>query len=118
MQLPKIMNSNELLFQIEKPLLYQDLINQLNKDFEITGTTIDFLKVKSPSKLFGFLEDAISELVQKDFDIFLNLLYRIDINEHQIKEIINQANENVEKQITFLILKREWQKVWLKRNYS
>jgi len=118
MNLPKILNNQELLNHIEATSLYQDLVNQLNKDFEIIGTDINFSDTKNPQDLFDFLQEVISTLLEKHFDVFLNLLYRIDIDENKIKTIINQMAENTEQQITFIILKREWQKVWFRKFYS
>jgi regulator of sigma D len=118
MNLPKVSNNTELLVQIDQTLLYEDLVNQLNKDFEIIGTAVNFSETKNPKDLFEFLQEVISELLEKHFDMFLNLLYRIDINEYQIKTIINQLADDTEQQIAFLILKREWQKVWFKKFYS
>ena len=118
MNLPKVTNNTELLVQIDQTSLYEDLVNQLNKDFEIIGTTVNFSESKNPKDLFEFLQEVISELLEKHFDVFLNLLYRIDINEYQIKTIINQIADDTEQQIAFLILKREWQKVWFKKFYS
>ena len=118
MNLPKVTNNTELLVQIDQTSLYEDLVNQLNKDFEIIGTAVNFSETENPKELFEFLQEVISELLEKHFDVFLNLLYRIDINEYQIKTIINQIADDTEQQIAFLILKREWQKVWFKKFYS
>ena len=118
MQLPKITTNTELLIQIETNSLYQDLVNQLNKDFEIIGTAVNFSETENPTDLLEFLQEVIAELLEKHFDVFLNLLYRIDINENEIKSIINEIAEDTEQQIAFLILKREWKKVWFRKFYS
>jgi len=118
MHLPKISNNTELLIQIEQTLLYEDLVNQLNKDFEVIGSAVNFSETENPQDLFEFLQEVISTLLEKHFDVFLNLLYRIDIDEHQIKTIINQIAEDTEQQIAFLILKREWKKVWFRKFYA
>ena len=118
MNLPKVTNNAALLLQIEQASLYQNLVNQLNKDFEIIGTAVDFSETTNPQDLFDFLQEVVTTLLEKHFDVFLNLLYRIDINEQQIKPIINTISDDAEQQIAFLILKREWQKVWFKKYYS
>ncbi len=118
MQLPKVTTNAELLAQIEGNSLYNDLVNQLNKDFEVIGTDVNFLATENPLDLFEFLQEVITQLLEKHFEIFLNLLYRIDINEHEIKTIIDKMETDTEQQITFIILKREWKKVWFKKNYS
>ena len=118
MNLPKITNNQELLNEIEATSLYQDLVNQLNKDFEIIGTAVNFSETENPQDLWSFLQEVIATLLEKHFDVFLNLLYRIDIDERQIKTIINQMAADTEQQIAFVILKREWKKVWFRKFYS
>ena len=118
MNLPKINSSTELLIAIDENSLYDDLVIQLNKDFEIIGTDVNFLETENPIDLFEYLQEVISQLLEKHFDVFLNLLYRIDINEDVIKDIINQMAEDTEQQIAFAVLKREWQKVWFRKHYK
>lgn len=117
MKLPQITNNTDLLIQINSSNLYTDVIHQLNKDFEVIGAAIDFSDSETPEDLFYFLQDVISTLLEKHFDLFLNLLYRVDIDETQIKTIINSMSDNTEQQIAFIILKREWLKVWFRKNY-
>ncbi len=117
MQLPKVINSDELILKINETNLYEVLIVQLNKDFIQAGIDVDFTDNSSPKELFEYLNEVISVLLRKRFDDFLNLLYRIDINENQIKSIITAMSGDTEQEITFLILKREWQKVWFRRFY-
>jgi len=45
------------------------------------------------------------------------LLYIVDVPEHQIKNIKETDLERLVPQVAFLILKREWQKVWFKSRY-
>lgn len=118
MQLPKITTNAELLVQIETNSLYENLVKQLNKDFEIIGTAVNFSETENPLDLFEFLQEVVSELLEKHFDVFLNLLYRIDINENEIKSVIDSMHEDTEQKIAFLIFKREWEKVWFRKNYS
>ncbi|NLP57700.1 hypothetical protein [Lutibacter sp. B1] len=54
------------------------------------------------------------DLITNNYDNYLNLLYRIDVSEKELSKITgNNLTETVE-QITFLILKRVYQKVWFK----
>lgn len=117
MQLPKVINTAELIIQINQSELYNDLIEQLNKDFSLAGVSFKFYNNEVPEIIFNQLKEVIVELLQKRFDDFLNILYRIDINENQIRKIIESMSGNVEEQISFIILKREWQKVWYKKYY-
>ena len=48
---------------------------------------------------------------------FLNLLYIIDVPEKHVKKLDGNDALKLAEDISFLILKREWQKVWFKNHY-
>jgi len=47
----------------------------------------------------------------------LNLLYIIDVSEEEIKKLDGTDLVKLSEEVTFLVLKREWQKVWFRANY-
>mgnify|MGYP003608609202 FL=1 len=51
------------------------------------------------------------------FAEYLNLLYIIDVSEEQIKKLDGSDVFKLSEDVTFLILKREWQKVWFRNKY-
>ena len=103
------------IFQKEenKDLLIK-LIQQLNKDFSLTGINFSFEEEISISELVFQLSIKIESLMKIDFQIYLNLLYRIDIPESKMREIDEIDTEKISQKVTSLILIREWQKVWFK----
>jgi hypothetical protein len=60
----------------------------------------------------------VYNLIQEKFTDYLNLLYIIDVSEDKVKELDGSDTLQLAEQVTFLILKREWQKVWFKSQYS
>ena len=56
----------------------------------------------------------IYKLIQYKFAEYLNLLYIIDVPEDQVKKLDGTDITQLAEQVTFLILKREWQKVWFR----
>jgi len=68
------------------------------------------------------LEQVFHKVVQSDdwkelqekFNDYLNLLYIVDVSEEKIKQLDGSDAIQLSEQVTFLILKREWQKVWFK----
>jgi len=52
------------------------------------------------------------------FTVYLNLLYVIDVPEKAFKEIAITDAVDVAEQVSFLILKRELQKVRLKSTFN
>jgi len=103
-----------LLTEVCETNLYLKLIAQLNKDFEMVGLEKVFGLNYSPNDLTKKLQEQLSELMRTDFDKYANLLYRIDILESTLKKLENLPIENLVSQVAYVILKREWQKVWFK----
>lgn len=114
----KVQNTTHLLNLAISETLYKTLICQLNKDFTLSNIEESISEAVTPSELKKQLYGIIQRVIQNEFDHFLNLLYRIDVSEHQIKKKTTQTQAAYIEEVTFLILKREWQKVWFKKNYS
>lgn len=97
--------------------LYKKLIDQLNKDFLLANIDLDFHEEILPSSLKIMLHEAVFKLIQHKFTDYLNLLYIIDVPEHQVRQLDGEDTVQLAEQVSFLILKREWQKVWYRHNY-
>lgn len=111
------LNTDLLLSEAEKENLYLKLIEQINKDFNLANEGIDFPKSISPNELKTQLHEKIYRLIQYKFAEYLNLLYIIDVPEDQIKKLDGSDIGILSEQVTYLILRREWQKVWFKNKY-
>jgi len=92
--------------------LYEKLIQQLNKDFLFANIDLDFSEDILPSSLKYLLHETLFKLIQEKFADYLNLLYIIDVSESKVKQLDGSDFLKLSEQITFLILQREWQKVW------
>ena len=106
-----------LLSEAKSESLYLKLIEQLNKDFNLANEGIDFPMSISPTELKIQLHEKIYRLIQYKFAEYLNLLYIIDVAEDQIKKLDGSDIIALSEQVAFLILKREWQKVWFRNKY-
>ena len=110
--------SAELLFtEAESENLYRKLLEQLNKDFNLANEPVDFPMSTSPEELKIQLHEKIYRLIQYRFAEYLNLLYIIDVSEDQIKKLDGSDIAALAEQVAFLILKREWQKVWFRNKF-
>jgi hypothetical protein len=103
-----------LLSEAESENLYFKLIEQINKDFNLANEGIDFPLSTTPEDLKVQLHEKIYRLIQYKFAEYLNLLYIIDVSEEQIKKLDGSDLVALSEQVAFLILKREWQKVWFR----
>lgn len=107
-------NTDLLLSEAQKEALYIKLIEQLNKDFALANESIDFPIKTLPIDLKIQLHEKVYWLIQHKFAEYLNLLYIIDVSENEIKKLDGSNLIELAEQVSFLILKREWQKVWFK----
>lgn len=110
------LNTDHLLSEAEKENLYVKLVAQINKDFNLANESIDFPMNILPDDLKIQLQEKIYRLIQYKFAEYLNLLYIIDVPENEIKLLDGADIVALAGQVSFLILKREWQKVWF-RNF-
>ncbi len=110
-------NTDLLLIEAQNENLYLKLIEQLNKDFNLANEGVDFPMSISPNELKIQLHEKIYRLIQYKFAEYLNLLYIIDVSEDQIKKLDGSDLVSLSEEVTFLVLKREWQKVWFRNKY-
>ena len=116
MQLP--VNFEDLIEEANQLNLYKKLVLQLNKDFLLANINLDFHEDVLPSSLKFLLHETVYKLIQEKFTDYLNLLYIIDVPEKQVKALDGEDTLKLSEDVSFLILKREWQKVWFRNKYK
>jgi hypothetical protein len=107
-------STDELLSEAEKENLYSKLIEQINKDFNFANEAVDFPQSTTPQELKVQLHEKIYRLIQYKYAELLNLLYIIDVPEETVKQLDGSDIVELSEQVSFLILKREWMKVWFR----
>ncbi|WP_445709827.1 hypothetical protein [Flavobacterium sp.] len=107
----------DLINQAEEDHLYFKLIEQTNKDFALANEAIDIPLDVFPFQFKELVHEKIIKLINYKFAEYLNLLYIIDVSEEEIKKLDGSDIIQLSEQVTFLILKREWQKVWFRNKY-
>ncbi len=66
----------------------------------------------TPEEIKQKLSLYINELINHDFEKLVSLLYRIDVNEHKLRGILeNNKGENAAGLMADLILERQLQKI-------
>jgi hypothetical protein len=111
---PIPLSTDHLLTEAEKENLYSKLIEQLNKDFNFANEPVDFPLSTLPNELKIQLHEKVYRLIQYKFAEYLNLLYIIDVSEEEVKKLNGDDISELAAEVVFLILKREWQKVWFR----
>ncbi|WP_420321516.1 hypothetical protein [Flagellimonas sp.] len=110
--------SLEILQSAQNELLYNRLLQQIRKDFTLANVELKLSEDMEPSQLWDVLREKIYFLLLEKFQQYLNLLYVVDIAEGDIKKLGTLDAVDASAEVCFLILKREWQKVWFKHKYN
>ncbi|OEK03682.1 hypothetical protein BFP97_00515 [Roseivirga sp. 4D4] len=67
---------------------------------------------------FLMIMRVVEDLMAKDFNRLINILYRIDVSEEKLKEALALSNDNPASVVTKMILDRQLQKVETRKKYS
>jgi hypothetical protein len=108
---------DHLFSQAESDDLYLKLVEQINKDFNLANDGTDFPPRITPDELKMQLHEKMYKMIQYKSNEYLNLLYIIDVAENEINKLDGSDLVILSEQVSFLILKREWQKVWFRNKY-
>lgn len=111
-------NTLEVLQAATQEDNYKKLIAQLNKDLQLANLVHEFEDTITPSALKDELCELIFHCINQKFADYLNLLYIIDVSEAQVKALDGSDLFLLTENVVFLILKREYQKVWYKERYT
>lgn len=97
------MNNNELI---------QPLIEKLYKDFSIDKDNLPVKKdyAEELNIIKEFLSKRITELMIKNQERFFNILYRIDVNEKKVADVMN-TSKNISDDLADLIIERQLQRL-------
>ncbi|GGW30085.1 hypothetical protein [Arenibacter certesii] len=110
-------NIAALLEYAQENSLYRDLVLQLRKDFTLANVFVDFPDDILPMDLKTVIHEKVYYLIMERFSEYLNLLYIIDVSENAVKAVKSNDVVEISGEVSFEILKREWQKVWFRKKY-
>ncbi|MFX0555520.1 hypothetical protein ACOCEA_01910 [Maribacter sp. CXY002] len=111
-------NSDELLNRIGQLKLTDSFLFQIEKDFALANVAFQLPKDIGDNDLLTMIKEKVYYLIMEWFDQYLNLLYIVDVPENEFRKIEANDAVDVAEQVTFLIIKREFQKVWFKKKYN
>ncbi len=71
------------------------------------------------AELTAALAEHINYLINTNFEKLVNILYRIDVNENKLKELLSKSHEeNTATIIAKAVIKRQLQKIKLREQYG
>jgi hypothetical protein len=117
----RIMNHTDLSQYFNRPDMIKATADQIIKDFEMFGLEIKFSgnAYNAYEELFDQIEPHIKKLIDSNHSKFISILYRIDLNDEQVKKAVdNNSSEPFSEILTDLIIKRELQKVVIRIHYK
>lgn len=91
---------------------HEVLIEELNRNFDLElGPQL------SAEELEDRLTFRINRLIEADFNALVSILYRVDVNEAKLKELLRTAaGEDAGRIMARLIIERQMQKIITRRN--
>lgn len=94
----------------------RELVQRLSNNFNVSQRFLP--ENSSIEDLINALEAAISDLLDHDFGKLLNIFYRLDFNEHKVKEVLSGSSADlVAQDLAKLIIERELQKIKTRQQY-
>ena len=115
------MNFTDVSQYINRLDLIKDTAEQIIKDFDMFGIEIKFSgsAYNAYEELYDQIEPNINKLINSNQQKFMGILYRIDLNDEQIKKAVTENyTEPFSSIVTDLIIKRELQKVVIRNHYK
>ncbi|MDT0605740.1 hypothetical protein [Croceitalea rosinachiae] len=98
--------------------LYDKLLIQIQKDFNRANIELELSRQITTHEITQLIQEKLYVLLLEKFDDYLNVLYVIDIPEKSLRRIKSSDVVEVSKEVTFLILNREFQKVCYKNQFE
>ena len=89
----------------------EQVLEEVSKELEVT--------VKNHSLTKQALVEKINDLITTDFQKLVSILYRIDVSETKLKQLLNEnSGTNAALIITDLMIKRQAEKIRSRQQFS
>jgi hypothetical protein len=118
MNIPIFSDSESVMKYTQSQGLYSALVVQVKRDFTRVNVNLALSVNPQPKELQTVIREKIYLLLMERFPEYLNVMYAVDIPERAFKNLEIKDTVDVAEKVTFLILKREFQKLELKEKYK
>lgn len=66
----------------------------------------------------NYLILKLKDMYEHNYELLLNILYRIDVSERKLSELFSSENrDNIHEQLADLIIERQFQKIRFRKQY-
>jgi len=110
-------NTNKEIIQ-QYPDIVELVWQQVLKDFSMEALPIEDTPIVTLDDVFNAVYPHVTHYIKNDFSSLMRLLYRIDISEKSVQRQMDLMPDDTALAISTLIVKREIQKVVLRKQYS
>ncbi|KAB2846209.1 MAG: hypothetical protein F9K45_02340 [Melioribacteraceae bacterium] len=101
--------------------LYPAVLEKVSRDFSTNRTQIEIAEdfSKDIEALKEHLSKKVAEMMEKDFDRFLNNMYRIDVSEIKVRTVLKESPfVTIPEKLAELIIERQLQRIKTQRLYK
>lgn len=75
--------------------------------------------VENLTQLKAFLSEKLKDLLDNNFNLLVNTLYRIDVNEEKLNDLFGSKNRTyIPEALADLIIERQLQKIHFRKRYK
>ncbi len=90
----------------------QSIVSAISDSFEL-----ELRRDITGDQLLEILAAHINELIDHDFNKLVNVLYRIDVNESKLRQMLNENAHDTGRVIAGLIIERQLQKIAARESF-
>lgn len=109
---------SELEARSPDPKRFRELVAaQLEKDFSMCGVVYEISDFEAPT-IIEELQITVGSLIAHDSKKLVQFLYRVDLNEKLLQQLIQQGKEDISIALSAMILEREGKKVLSRLSWS
>ncbi|SFT67211.1 hypothetical protein SAMN05216474_1690 [Lishizhenia tianjinensis] len=112
------MNEIELKKQFSNTQYFEQLRNQVEKDFALVGLKVDYSLCHDLEKLEKHLREDLRFFSINQPRALMQIFYSIDLNEQRLAQLLEGKQDQYYSELSKSILLREAQKVILRIHYS
>lgn len=95
--------------------IFQETFHLLEKDFQLPVVKSGF----DEEKAVEFLAKVIRQMLDREFERFLQICYRIDLGEEKLERILHESEpDQVAPDLAKALWERQKMKVEIRRRYS
>lgn len=104
----------------EQNIIVTDVAKVIAKDFQVAGSDslIPVKEVETIDRFKKYLTERLTYLLENKYDVLINILYRIDVNEEKLAKLFSEKKrDSIPEALADLIIERQLQKAKMRQQY-